>query len=555
MPLLLGAWHLSAAPHWEDDVAVVRALGGVQVGAEGLVSAALSAVVALLPVGSRLARAGLVSALAAGVASLFIFQCVQLLSAGTRAPKSGDAGVALFAALGAALLPCFQVEASRVGGATVAAALALALLRAWLFPSSVVLRGVLFGLLLVESRWTALGTAVFLVLGNLRSGALALRPWLACLLCSALTVGFATLPSLLERRMLERGFDFGFSLSLPLGESLSRGAWIFEIGLVSSGFAVAGVVLSLRRVRLRAPVLALLLTTGLSTLLHGPGPRLLCCATTSMLAALGLRAVLDWLAVAPMRLAPTLSHLSGLAVACLLLLTVEDGQRAVERRSVTAAAAWTQEAFENLPPGALVISDSPATAWRLWASRVTEGTRPDVMLVPSPLLGHGNVARELLRAEPRIAGLIRDYASKGTASELSLSELADTRPLKVELDYDWDRRLLSTLTPDGVWSDVAPHALGNSDRKASYKSVQKTYRRVLRLAKLEKGVDRSTLERVTMDLYRHALVSATLGDTQLAERILRELSRIEPDNPRWDALRKKLKEAPRGAASVRAMLD
>jgi hypothetical protein len=555
VPALLGVWHANAVPHWDDDVAVVRALGGVQVGAEGLVSAALASLSTLLPVGSRLVRAALVSALAAGAASVLVFQCALFLTRGSRGSSFGDVLVAAFAAFGAALLPSLQIEASRVGGATVAAALGLALLRTLLCPSAVAVRGVLFGLLLVESRPTALLGGLVLVATTLRERPTSLRGWIGPLPWSAATVAFALLPSLLERRVLGRGFDFGLSLSLPLGELEAQSSWLLELGVLCSALALTGSVLSLFRPRLQPAVLTMCAVIGVSAIVADRGVRLFALSCASLLAALGVRAVLQWLSVAPIPLAPTLRRLSALALGCLLLVTAEDGQRAVGRRSISGAAAWTSEAFGNLPPGTLVISDSPATAWRLWASRVTEGTRPDVMLVPSPLLGHGNLARELLRVEPRIEGLIRDYASKGTASELSLSQLADTRPLKVELDHDWDRRLLSTLTPDGVWSDVAPHALGRSDRKSSYGSVQKAYRRVLRQAKTDDGEDKRTLDRVTLDLYRHALVSATLGDTKLAERILRELARISPDHPEWEALRAKLRDAPRGATSVRAMLE
>jgi hypothetical protein len=264
---------------------------------------------------------------------------------------------------------------------------------------------------------------------------------------------------------------------------------------------------------------------------------------------------LAWLERARLPLAPLVARLVFVLGIGLLLLTMEDGRRALERRSVSAARAWTNEAFGDLPPGALVISDAPEVAWRLWASRVTEGTRPDVMLVPSRLLGRGNVARELLEAEPRIAGLIRDHATHGTASELSLSQLADSRPLKVELDYDWDKRLLAYLTPDGVWSDVAPHALGRSDRKSRYKEVRGALERVLRQAHTERGTDQETVDRIARDLYHHALVSATLGDGELAERMLRRLGRVRPDDPEWQALRNKLKSSPRGALNVRAMVE
>jgi hypothetical protein len=273
-----------------------------------------------------------------------------------------------------------------------------------------------------------------------------------------------------------------------------------------------------------------------------------------LVATVGLRNVLLWLPRWQLPLGPTLRRLTLLGAGCLVLLIAEDGQRTVGRRSVSATRAWSEEAFGNLPPGTLAISDSVEIAWRLWAARVTEGLRPDVMLVPSPLLGHGNVARELITAEPRLAGLIRDYASQGTAAESSLSELADTRPLKVELDYDWDRKLLSYLTPDGVWSDVAPHALGRSDRKGRYELMRTVHRRIFAAVTNDHGEDRDTLDRLTRDLHHHALVSATLGDRKLADGILRDLVRMQPDDPRWQELRERLEESPRGAVSVRAML-
>jgi hypothetical protein len=556
-PVLLALGHLSLEPRWDEDVAVVRALGG-QIGAEGIVSGALSTRFALLPLGSRLMRAALPSALAVGLVSLLLFQLAVALLERRRGPSFGELGLAGFAALGATLLPSFQIEASRVGGATVAALLILGLLRVSLLdPGRVVARGLLLGLLLAESHWGALAGLVIVIASLVRRDVVPrARDFFGLFVTAALTLGVLLLPSLLHPRTPGSGIDFSFSLGLPLGTTNPSGLSMFaELGLVCCPLAALGVLWVLPRARLRPLLLTSLAAVGVELVEAAPAVRLAAIACCMLFATFGLRFCLAWLERARLPLTPLLGRLVFLLGVGLLLLSMEDSRRALDRRSVSAARAWTAEAFGDLPPGALVISDAPEIAWRLWASRVTEGTRPDVMLVPNRLLGRGNVARELLRAEPRIAGLIRDHATYGTVSELSLSELADARPLKVELDYDWDKRLLAYLTPDGVWSDVAPHALGHSDRKTSYKAMRRVFNRILRQASTERGTDRQTVDRVTRDLYHQALVSATLGDNDLAEHILHRLSKIRPDDPAWEHLRRKLEHSSRGAPSVRAMLE
>lgn len=556
-PVLLALGHLSLEPRWDEDVAVVRALGG-QIGAEGIVSSALSTRFALLPVGSRLMRAALPSALCAGLVSLLLFQCLLGLLAQKRRPSFGDLGLGVFGALGTTLLPSFQTEAARVGGATVAALLLVALLRiSYLGAQRAVVRGLLLGLLLSESHWGALAGLVIVAASFGQKDVTPRgRDLLVSFVTACGTLVALILPSLLHPRTPGSGIDFSLSLGLPLGEaSVSSLAMFGELGVSGCPLLALGVLWALPRARLRSTAFAVAGLVALQFVEPAPAVRLAALAGSMLLVTLGLRFCLVTLERARLPFTPLFQRLVVLLGIGLLLLTMEDGRRAIERRSVNAARAWTTEAFGDLAPGALVISDSPEVAWRLWAARVTEGTRPDVMLVPSRLLGRSNVAHELLQAEPRIAGLIRDYASRGTASELSLSQLADARPLKVELDYDWDKRLLAYLTPDGVWSDVAPHALGRSDRKGSYQEVRGTFNRILRHARDERGSDPRTIERVARDLYNHALVSATLGDGELAERILRRLSRIRPDDPEGQALREKLSGSPRGAINVRAMLE
>src|SRR5437773_9731725 len=77
VPLAVTMLRTSPTGQWRDDVPVVRALGLVPGGTEGLISTALTQLLALLPVGGRLLRAGWVSALGLALASAMAYRLIQ----------------------------------------------------------------------------------------------------------------------------------------------------------------------------------------------------------------------------------------------------------------------------------------------------------------------------------------------------------------------------------------------------------------------------------------------------------------------------------------------
>jgi len=109
IPLGLTLLRASPSPQWRDDLAVVRGLGLVPVGGEGTLSSVLMQLASLLPIGGRLLRASLVSALGLAAASWLIFTLTrQILDANGRTPRLTPA-LALAAALTATLAPTWQL--------------------------------------------------------------------------------------------------------------------------------------------------------------------------------------------------------------------------------------------------------------------------------------------------------------------------------------------------------------------------------------------------------------------------------------------------------------
>jgi hypothetical protein len=115
----------------------------------------------------------------------------------------------------------------------------------------------------------------------------------------------------------------------------------------------------------------------------------------------------------------------------LIALTSEEAGFAADRSEQLAAEVWADEALGRLEPRSAILVRSPALAFRLWAARLTRGERPDVVVIPVPLLDRGNVASSLLAEERALEPLLRSFALTGAPNEFALSKAADVRPLHV----------------------------------------------------------------------------------------------------------------------------
>ncbi len=122
----------------------------------------------------------------------------------------------------------------------------------------------------------------------------------------------------------------------------------------------------------------------------------------------------------------------------LVLGASESSAQADERHRV-AAETFTDQALSSLAPNSLLVARSEAIIHRLLAAQLLSGERPDVLVVPAPLLERGSLRRRLLATEPELGPLLREMALRGEPGEFALSELSDARPLYVEFDPAWTR--------------------------------------------------------------------------------------------------------------------
>ncbi|WP_437779144.1 hypothetical protein [Sorangium sp. So ce1097] len=488
---------------------------------------------------------------------------------GAVSPRLASA-LAAIAVLTAALSPTWQREATVGGGAMLATCCALATIalaalcaeqarhagRAWIGL------GALLGATFAESPPAGLAAlaaswAMFLVrrgVGGRSADAPIAGPPRRMLVAAAgagaLTAALLLAPLVLRPLAPRAWADIGRALTagslaaldVASARTTALAAWSHEIGVVSLLIAAAGLTLALLRPRARwlvAPFLALL---ALDTLLPARAAgvlsadpltplRSLAVAAIAVGSALGAHAAVRALLDTRVPFSRSGAALLVVFQLTLVALTSEEAGFAADRSEQTAAEVWTDEAYGSLDPKSAILVRSPAIAWRVWAARITRGERPDVLVIPIPLLDRGHVAASLLEEERKLLPLLRDFALSGEPSEFALSTLADVRPLYVELDPSWSRRLLGHLNVAGIWLEYAPQPLGASDRKLATAQSIVPIRRVLESLSVAAVPDTSTAAVLASTMRGQSNVVSLLGERVVAQSYLDRLRELAAQDP------------------------
>lgn len=563
---LLGA---STEQDWAQDLSVLRSLGGVPVGLEGLVSAAAGAALSLLPLGSPLTRIASANALALGFVGWFVYRLARRLS---QSPSSSalEATLALLAALSATLGASFYAAGTTAFGAATAAALALGALD--LASSSErrssVFTGALIAATACESRATAL--ALLLVLGVLTlargvapSGRALTRllSGAACVLVlpAALAVGLAVSPA----RSLSELFTAGSLVSGDWKPDLI--ALVRSNGWFWSALAVGGIALGLRGTRTRPLSLGLAAGAALAVFVPSEsvaptessrwaGAALFGAAAMASAGGTGLQWVVRWLLRARLPLTRPASALLVVYGFSLVFVAAEDSARAAEERAQNLTERWTDEALLSLPPKSLLLLRSETISRRLLAARALGGARPDLLIVPTASLHQSSVRLDLVEQEAALVPIVRDVLLAGKPSELALTGLADARPMFVELDPSWDSRLYPHLVPRAFFSEFAPHPLGRSDRQLAVQAGPDRLAPLTRALASTSASDRATRGILAAALAERAVVLEALGDRTASIEVTDDLLKLAPEHAVGRSLQARFSQKSRGSLDVRALL-
>ncbi len=492
-------------PLWRSDAAILAALEGAA-GFQGVLTSHLSRLALALPLGSWGFRLALPGAVFCGLAGISVLHLCHLMFRKQGGYSRLDPWLALGASLSASFSLPWISEASVAGGGTVGAGLALLLVRALvagglprtLFSS--VLIGVTVGALASESAWAA-GLVLFSALlvwpetetiirrrSEARSRHLLRLVGLAT--SAALAGALLILPAVtsLSLGSLHESAQGGNPTPWPLWSPLS---WIGSIGFLWTAGAFFALLFSLDD---RRPLYALWLVIFMDWILPGNGSlgwsnsgetdpnrlsvHLMAIALVAPLGALGLRTMGESARALRLFAARPLAAMVAVLAIAGCLASAEDSLRSLSQAGTSGTQAWTDEALGALPDDALVLVKTPTWGRRLLAAQAL-GARPDVLVVPLADVTRPETLQKWLEEEPGLELLLRDLSVADTPSERALARLVDERPVVLEPDPKWDRRLLEHVLPTLPLARFSSHAVGRSDRLAALELVPQPRDRIV----------------------------------------------------------------------------
>lgn len=199
----------------------------------------------------------------------------------------------------------------------------------------------------------------------------------------------------------------------------------------------------------------------------------------------------------------------------------------------------------DLPPRAVVLLHGPQTVFRYWGGEAQERLRPDVAVVPIPLLGYPKMVELLVARDPELADLLRAYLLEGELTLPGLQSLAAQRPLLVELDVRVDPRLYGTLIPNGLYHEVVADGATQADERRGAEVQEQMWAHLHQ--HLHDSEDRETQAQLLWRHYTDALYFAGFGDLDAARKATHRARAVSPEAMELVALEAALEQAPEGA--------
>ncbi len=145
---------------------------------------------------------------------------------------------------------------------------------------------------------------------------------------------------------------------------------------------------------------------------------------------------------------PNVAVVTGLVAAGLTLMPLRNTAPEVSLATFRAGDAFDDVLLRELPPRAVVLAHEPQTIFRI-AGAQSVGERPDVVVVPIPLLPYPQLVADLAERDPTLRDLLRTHLLDGRIGAAPLESLAAERPVFLEMDPRIDEALYASLVPAG----------------------------------------------------------------------------------------------------------
>lgn len=508
------------------------------------------ALFSLLPLGTVSMRYALGSCVLLGALSVLVFELAQRAMPNLSRAK---APLALLLALTFAVSPPVQLEAQIPGGALLGTTLVLGFcfaLTSTEVPISLVT--LLGGLAFCQEPILGLMCCAALLLSplpyNLQAhdpstspSARAMGAWAQNKVPALLGLTAGLLPLLVRVMATYVGGRERVTLGPILGDDAlvtRHSIMVFvrnEVGLIVLALALVGLMV-LWRAQKRMLMLygALLVLSALALYWGAPfGPlrfgatALVLLSTLFILAYCTIFAGIDRIFHAPIPFAKASGILSLLFLTAIPLRMLDESDSRLNAYRTDVTSTWEDLAFDALPAKALVLVRDRRLWTRTQAASAAGTLRSDLSIVPTTALDSRAGAEVLLR-EPALGPLLRDILLGGAPTELTLSTLAQTRPVCVEFAHTWSQSLSKHLLPVGLFMQYEAEPRGLSERKIALDNQVVLRDRLARA--LTHDADPELAQLTIRALRLRAISTALTGERASTVRALEDLRVFAPND-------------------------
>lgn len=198
----------------------------------------------------------------------------------------------------------------------------------------------------------------------------------------------------------------------------------------------------------------------------------------------------------------------------------------------------------RLPPRAIVFAHNPQTIFRYWGGEAEELNRPDVTLIPLPLLTYPKLVSRFVKNEPELKPILRSYVLEGGLSPAELQSLASARPVFVEMDVRVSQEMMALLIPEELYYRV----LGADTTDADEASASRAHARLWAdlYERIGRPIEPHTRTQLLWRHYADSLYFAAVGDIDAARRTVEAGLALNPQARELVWLQSALTEASPG---------
>ena len=198
---------------------------------------------------------------------------------------------------------------------------------------------------------------------------------------------------------------------------------------------------------------------------------------------------------------------------------------------------FDEELRRSLPVRSVVLAYHPNTIFQFWGGEAEERNRPDITMIPIPLLNSPKTVAQLTSRHPELTPLLRDYILNGSLDPTELQALAAIRPVFIERSAQAPTPRVGSRRPQHLLYHVLEPDKGQSTVSAKNHpnvtpSISKEYEKAWShlYARLSEPLDKETTQQLLWKHYADALYFASIDDTSAAQQATQAALALSPQS-------------------------